>query len=90
MSDGMRLFPDTIEEYLNKYTVKRENTEMIPVFRVQQAFAHYLDRNTEACELCRNPASLNYKMYSLIDFNENITFKQIEGGRYCPKCGRKL
>lgn len=58
MSDCMT-FPDTVEEFMEKYKVVdtdqvySNGMEFVPIFRMKQWFEHLQDAQPETCDTCK-------------------------------------
>ena len=81
------MFPDTVEEFMEQYKiVDREQvytngTELVPIFRMKQWFAHKRGRWIP-CKASIHPYGNDVKC-SECDYRIGSSF----GYKYCPMCG---
>lgn len=89
MSGDCMIFPKTIEEFIDKYkfTDKKEvytnGSELIPVFRVEQAIEHYMPKRgkwTKNRKLCIDVCSVCHGTRPA--YGAHLA--------YCPHCGAKM
>ena len=90
MADVM-MFPDTVEEFMEQYKiVDREHvytngTELVPIFRMEQWFAHKRGRWIE--KTVKEGSPFLWRRFYCTACNDWTTHGK---SKFCPNCGARM